>query len=214
MNAMLLPSQRTLFDVPDDVGYFNCAAIAPQLNVSRARLHESVEAQSRPWGGGAGRYFAGIEAIRGLAADVLGGSADAYAVTASASYGASTAARAIEPQLNPGDKVLVLEGEFPSNVLPWRRMASERGAVVVTVPAPADADWTRAILARLDGRTKAVAVASCFWTDGARIDLEAIGAACRDLKASLAIDATQSWGAMRLDLALVQPDFVFAAGHK
>ena len=54
----------------------------------------------------------------------------------------TTLALAAEPTLKVGDRIVVLDEEFPSNVLPWRRIALETGAVVATVPTPADGDWT------------------------------------------------------------------------
>ena len=78
-----------------------------------------------------------------------------------------------------GDRILVIADEFPSNVLPWRRTAQETGASLVTVPTPADGDWTNAILLGIEPRVKVVAMSTCHWTNGARIDLEPIAAACR-----------------------------------
>ncbi len=45
----LLPSQRHLFDVPEEVAYFNSAYNSPQLNESRDRLHNGVITKSHPW---------------------------------------------------------------------------------------------------------------------------------------------------------------------
>ena len=131
-----------------------------------------------------------------------------------ASYGLSAAARAIEPTLRTGDRIVLLDEEFPSNVLPWRRVARETGAVITTVPTPADGDWTVATLACIDQRVRVAALPHCHWTNGARLDLVAIGDACRAAGATLVLDITQSLGAMPFDLAAVQPDFVVSAGYK
>jgi hypothetical protein len=45
-----MKSQRHLFDIPDDIAYFNCAYYSPQLNESRKRLLDGVKAKSHPWG--------------------------------------------------------------------------------------------------------------------------------------------------------------------
>ena len=45
----LLTSQRHLFDIPDDIAYFNCASNSPLLNESQRRLHEGVRSKSHPW---------------------------------------------------------------------------------------------------------------------------------------------------------------------
>lgn len=210
----ILQSQRHLFDIPEDVAYFNCAYNSPQLNASRDRLRLGADSKSHPWERMPDDFFRDAETIRGLASAIFGGDADGYAIVPAASYGLSTAARAIEPRLRPGDGILVMEEEFPSNYLPWQRAARESGAEIVVVPTPAHGDWTRAILERLNKAVRVVAVSSCHWTNGAYLDLEGIGKACRGIDALFAIDATQSLAAMPLSIDAVQPDFLVAAGYK
>lgn len=210
----ILPSQRHLFDIPREIAYFNCAYYSPQLNESRDRLIAGVRAKSQAWTRVPPGFFDDAEAIRARAARLFGGEADAYAIIPAASYGLSTAARAIEPQIERGHHILVIEEEFPSNVLPWRRVAAERGASVLTVARPEDGDWTKAILNRIDASVKVVAASTCHWTNGARIDLAPIGEACRRNGSLFAVDATQSLGAMPFDLQGTRPDFLVAATYK
>lgn len=210
----ILASQRHLFDIPEDVAYFNCAYNSPQLNTSRERLLAGVVAKSHPWERRAEEFFADADRLRHLCAELFGGDGDGYAVIPAASYGISAAARAIEPQLGRGDAILLMAEEFPSNVLPWRRVAKERGAEIVTVASPGDGDWARAIVAETTLTTKVVAVSTCHWTNGAVVDLIAVGKACREVGAILVIDATQSLGVMPLAMDEVRPDFLVAAGYK
>jgi selenocysteine lyase/cysteine desulfurase len=212
--APAIGSQRHLFDIPTDIAYFNTAYNAPQLNVSRERLIAAAGAKSRAWERTPDDFFADAETIRQLCAGLFGGDADGYAVIPAASYGVSTAARALEPTLSAGERIIVLDEEFPSNVLPWRRVAQESGARIVTVPTPEDLDWTSAALSEIERGAKVVALFHAHWTNGAVVDLEKVGAACRAVGATLVIDATQSLGALELDLEVVQPDFVVAAGYK
>src|SRR3990167_10010923 len=155
----MLTSQRHLFEIPAGIAYFNTAYNAPLLNASRDALVTAAGAKSRPWERTPDDFFADAERARELAANLFGGGADGWAVIPAASYGVSAAARAIEPTLAPGDQILVLDEEFPSNVLPWRRTAKERGAEVVTVPTPAAGDWPAAVLARLGPRGEGAALA-------------------------------------------------------
>ncbi len=209
-----LPCQRHLFDVPPHIAYFNCAYNGPQLNTTRDALLAGVRAKSQPWLRQPAHFFDDAETIRGLAATLFGGGADSWAIVPAASYGLATAARAIEPTLQPGDGILLLDEDFPSNVLTWRRTAAERGARLHTVPTPADDDWTAALLAAIRPGLRVVAVPPCHWTNGAAIDLVAAGAACRAVGAALVVDATQSLGAVPLSVDAVQPDFLVAAGYK
>ncbi|TAK16787.1 MAG: aminotransferase class V-fold PLP-dependent enzyme [Acidobacteria bacterium] len=207
-------SERDLFDVPDEVAYFNCAYYSPLLNESRRRLMESAAAKSHPWERTTASFFDDAETIRALASQLFGGDADGYAVMPAVSYGISTAARAVRSELAPGDRILVIAEEFPSNVLPWRRAAEATGAQIVTVPTPADGDWTRATLPMIDARTKVIAMSTCHWTNGAHIDLAPIAAAGRAHRSILVVDATQSLGAMPFAMAEIRPDFLVAAAYK
>lgn len=209
-----LPSQRHLFDVPPHVAYFNCAYNGPQLNATREALLAGVRGKSQPWLRQPAHFFDDAETIRSLAAALFGGGADSWAIVPAASYGLATAARAIEPTLQPGDGILLIDEDFPSNVLTWRRTAAERGARIHTLPTPADGAWTAALLAAIRPGMKVVAVPTCHWTNGAAIDLVAVGAACRAVGAALVVDATQSLGAVPLSVDAVQPDFLVAAGYK
>ena len=104
--------------------------------------------------------------------------------------------------------------EFPSNVLPWRRVAENTGATLTTVATPSDGDWTAAILDAIRPGIRVVALSHCHWTNGALLDLAPIGAACRRIGAIFVLDLTQSLGALPFDLAAVDPDFMVAAGYK
>ena len=124
----------------------------------------------------------------------------------SVSYGAGVAARNLP--LN-GRKVLMLAEDFPSDVYAWQAAGE-----VVTVERPADDDWTRAVLDRIDGNVGVVAVPHVHWTDGTIVDLVRVGEAARSAGAALVVDATQSLGALPLDIEAIKPDFLVAAGYK
>lgn len=64
----ILPSQRHLFDIPDDVAYFNCAYNAPMLNTSKEVLMEGVQSKQHPWERTPASFFDDADAIRTTAA--------------------------------------------------------------------------------------------------------------------------------------------------
>ncbi len=210
----MIHSQRNLFDIPDDIAYFNCAYNSPQLNESQKRLFSGISGKSHPWERTASSFFDDAETIRNLASDIFGGDSDGYAIIPAASYGLSSAARAIEPQLQIGDNILLIAEEFPSNVLPWKRVAQERGVNLITVPRPENGDWTKAIIDKIDDSIKVIALSTCHWTNGAYIDLVAIRQVCNKTGSIMVVDATQSLGAMPFSIDRVKPDFLVAAGYK
>ena len=208
----MIPCQRHLFDIPSDVAYLNCAYISPLMHAVREVGEASTRRKCRPWEIGPDDFFSDAEEGRRLFAELVGASAEDIALVPAASYGVSTAARNVP--LAPGRQVLLLEEQFPSNVYPWRERARECGAEVRTLPRPEDEDWTRCILEALDERVAVAALPHVHWTDGALIDLERVGARCREVGAMLVVDGTQSVGALPFDVAAVRPDFLVVATYK
>lgn len=209
---MTLPNQRHLFDIPDEITYLNCAYMSPLLNASRDAGQAAVARKSRPWQISAGDFFDESETARALFAELIGADADGVALIPAASYGLSTAAANLP--VRPGQRIVVLQEQFPSNVYPWRELAARSGAELVALARPADSDWTSALLAAMDERTAVVAVPQCHWTDGSRVDLARVGERARAVGAAFVVDATQSLGAYPLAVARVRPDFLVAAGYK
>jgi selenocysteine lyase/cysteine desulfurase len=208
----LIPCQRHLFDLPDDVAYLNCAYMSPLLKRAAEVGAEAIDRKLRPWRIHAEDFFTDSERARLLFAELLDAEADAIALVPAASYGLAVAAANLP--VAPGGRILVLAEQFPSNVYTWRALATRSGAEVVSVARAPDHDWTGAVLARLDERVAIAALPHCHWIDGGLLDLAAIGARCREVGCALVVDATQSLGALPLDLAAVRPDYLVCPGYK
>ncbi len=209
---MLLPSQRSLFEMPDDVTWLNCSYMSPQLRSVRAVAEEALGRKAHPWTIRAEDFFSGAEELRGLFASLVDADVEGVALVPSVSYGMAVACANL--QVRPGQRLLVLAEEFPSNLYPWRELAQRGGGSVFTVPRPEDGDWTRGVLEALDERTALVAVPHCHWTDGTWVDLVKVGARAREVGALLVVDATQSLGALPLSVEQVRPDYLVSAGYK
>ncbi len=207
-----LPSARHLFDIPDDIAYFNCAYISPILQKSSLAGQDGVKRKAQPWTITADDFFSESEKIRRLFATLIDADSDDIAITPSASYGLATAARNLP--LKAGENILILADQFPSNVYVWQDLADRNGATVITVPRPADGNWTAAILHAATPTTRIFALPHCHWTDGSIVDLVAIRALCDAQNAALVIDGTQSLGALPFSVKDIRPDFVATAAYK
>jgi selenocysteine lyase/cysteine desulfurase len=208
----MIPSQRSLFEIPDDVCYLNCAYMGPTLAAGRRAGEAGLARKSSPWEIGAADFFAEADEARALFAALVGASPSDVAITPSSGFGISTAAANLP--LGPGERVVVMEGEFPSTYFPWERLARERDARLVVVPRPADGDWTAALLEQIVDGASVVVASPCHWTDGSVVDLVAIGSRCRAIGAALVVDGTQWIGAVPFSVAEVQPDFLAVAAYK
>ena len=203
---------RAAFDVPDDVAYFNTANLAPQLRSVRAVGEAALERRARPWTIAAADWFADVERLRSLFGRVIGCDADSVALVPATSYGFAVAARNL--QLREDDRILVLAEEYPSGIYSWRATSARSGAEILTVDREARQDWTEAVLDALDERVAVVSVPNVHWTDGALIDIARVAARTRDVGARLVVDASQSVGALPIDVQQIQPDFLVSVGYK
>ena len=209
---MILENQHELFEIPEGVAYLNCAYMSPQLRSVREIGERAVARKSQPWEITSDDFFDDAEKTRALFARLVGAEADGVALIPSVSYGIAVAAANVK--VEPGEYILILEDQFPSNVYPWHELAKRRGAKLITVPRPVDHDWTPAVLSHLNEDTAVVAVPNCHWTDGSLLDLRRIGGRAREVGAALVVDGIQSLGAHPFDVAEVGPDFLVASAYK
>jgi selenocysteine lyase/cysteine desulfurase len=209
---MKLGSQRDLFEIPEDIVYLNCAYMSPQLRPAREAGEKAVSRKSRPWEITPDLFFEDAEEIRALFARLVGGDTEGVAIVPSVSYGISVAAANVP--VREGEKLIILEDQFPSNVYAWRELADRSGARLVTLPRPEDLDWGRALIEEIDADTAVVAVPNCHWTDGSLVDLASVGESAHEAGAALVVDAIQSLGAYPFDVSEVRPDFLIATSYK
>ncbi len=208
----MLDNQKHLFDIPDSVTYLACASQTPLLRATVAAGESGVLRKAHPWEPHRDEAAREATEVRTLFAGLIGATANDIAIVPATSYGIAVAAANLA--IAPNREILVLEEQFPSNYYAWHRLAAENDAKLIAVERPTDANWTTAVLDRIRPETDIVAVPPCHWTDGSRLDLEAIGTKCRSIGAALVVDGTQLVGAAPFDVAAVQPDFMVCSAYK
>ena len=205
-------SLREEFPILDLGHYANHAAIAPwPLRTARAVqafAQENADVAAE-------RYAVWLKResqLRDMLAAMLNApSAGDIALLKNTTEGICAVAGGLE--WRAGDNVVIPQDEFPSNRLPW--LALERhGVEVREVDIRATDQPEQALLSRMDEKTRLLSVSAVQWTDGLRLDLEALGGACRAGNVLFFVDAIQQLGALRVDVQACNIDFVAADGHK
>ena len=98
--------------------YCNHAAISPPSRPVRAAVLDVLDHQAAE---GVGAFLSRLqqrERLRGTLAGLVGARAEQLGFVANTTAGVRTVALGIKWQ--PGDRVVVLHGEFPANVTPWQ----------------------------------------------------------------------------------------------
>ncbi len=151
-----------------------------------------------------------IADARQICATAINAHPDEIALLGPTSLGLSLFANGLDWQ--PGDELVCYRDDYPANVYPWTNL-TRLGVIIRHVEPDALGRITVAnVAAALTPRTKLVALASCHFLTGWRIDIEAIGRLIHDHGALFSLDAIQTLGAFPTPVDHV--DFLSADAHK
>jgi selenocysteine lyase/cysteine desulfurase len=206
---------RAEFDIPRDICYLNAAYMTPQPRaVVEAAIGGAIR-RSQPWRIAPPDFFSEVETLRAAFARQLSCSPDNIAIVPSAGYGVSCAATNLPTR--PGDVILALSDQFPSNYYAWRRQTLASDAEFHVVSREPGQSWADALLEAVELRGDNIEIATLeghHWASAGFVDLEIVIPALRDVGARVVLDLTQSIGAYPIDISRIAPDFMVAAGYK
>jgi selenocysteine lyase/cysteine desulfurase len=147
---------------------------------------------------------------RKLGAQLLNCQPDEIALVGPTSLALSFVAAGLK--FRRGDNILIYHDDYPSNVYPWMALA-EKGVEVrllntrgLGVIRPKD------VMGQVDENTRLVALASCHFISGFRLEHDAIGKFLRERGILFCLDAIQTLGAFPTTVEHV--DFLAADAHK
>ncbi|MFN4147371.1 MAG: aminotransferase class V-fold PLP-dependent enzyme [Runella sp.] len=216
------PKFSSQFRLPSGIHFLNCATRGPFSIAVEEAGKAAIEGftptihQIRPED-----FFEGAWQVRHLFAQLIKTEeADRIAIVPSVSYGMAVVARNLhrKPGLRAGQHILILADEFPSDVYAWERVGKELSLEIKTVQKPAtenvQKNWNVRILEAIDADTALVVVPHVHWQDGTLFDLGAIGQRTKEVGALLAIDGTQSVGALPIDIEAIRPDALVCVAYK
>lgn len=120
-----------------------------------------------------------------------------------------------EPNIGPADEIVISELEHHANLLPWQRLAAERGAFLRYIPVNFDGTLS---LAAIDDiitpRTKLVAITHTSNAVGTKTDLMRIMQRAKEVGAKVLIDAAQAVPHEKINVQELGCDFLVFSGHK
>jgi cysteine desulfurase / selenocysteine lyase len=151
-----------------------------------------------------------LNETRAVAAKLIHAKASEIALLGPTSLGLSLVANGLPWQA--GDEIVCYYDDYPANVYPWMDL-QRRGVVLRFVQTELPGQITpEAVERALTPKTKLVALASCHFFSGGRIDVDAIGRMLRGRGVLFCLDAIQTLGAFETSVEHV--DFLSADAHK
>lgn len=151
-----------------------------------------------------------IKQTRESAARLVHASPEEIALLGPTSLGLSLVANGIT--WAPGDEIVCYLDDYPANVYPWLNLRDKGVVIRFIEPAQVGELTVDALERALTPKTKLVALASCSFIAGFRIDISAIGKLLRERGILFCLDAIQTLGAFPTTVERV--DFLSADAHK
>ena len=152
-----------------------------------------------------------LDETKARLATVLATTPDRVAFAPNTSYALNILTQGLDWQ--PGDRVAIPDGTFPTNVCPFLNL-ERHGVAVDFIPTDEGAYSVADVARTLTPQTRLLSVSWVHFLSGFRADLAALGALCAEHDVLFCVDAIQGLGAFQLDVDACQIDFLACGGHK
>jgi selenocysteine lyase/cysteine desulfurase len=111
-----------------------------------------------------------------------------------------------------GENILIYFEDYPSNVYPWMALAEQGVQVRLMNTRGLGLIRPKDVIGQVDENTRLVALASCHFISGYRLDFQAIGSFLQQRNILFCLDAIQTLGAF--PMAAERVDLMAADAHK
>ncbi|MDH6523316.1 cysteine desulfurase/selenocysteine lyase [Streptomyces sp. SAI-135] len=201
---------REQFPAAENLLYLDAAHQTPLPTSVRATLDAFYD-QALHTAGPKQGWLNRVEEVRDQLARFLGVDAHDIAFTKNTSEGLNVAAHGV--RWEPGDNVLLLEGEHPNNAYAW---LSQRPHGLEVRLVPQDKKWADAdsFAPYIDERTRAIAISHVMFHSGQRNDVAAVTALARQHGIEVVVDAMQSVGVLAVDARALGVSALASGCHK
>lgn len=210
-------SIRARFALDPGIMYVNAANLCPTfLTAIAAEKAESAALQANPSQEYRRKYNPMVAAIHARIGRNINAPAETIALTRNCSESSGNITRGV--RLKAGDEVIIGHENHPSNTNWWKRREQTEG-IVVKVAKPADEprnaqEVLDAYTSLAGQRTKVLALSHQTNLGGIIAPVNEIGRFCRSRNIWFHVDAAQTFGWMKLDVAAIGCDSLAASTHK
>lgn len=197
------------FPVTSKVVYLNTASIGIAPSSTITAMNEFLGRYQDESICDAAKSFGVLDRCRRQVANMIGADIDEISFQPNTSYGINVLAHGFP--LLEGDEVLIPEGEFPANVLPWKALAS-KGVKIRLIEISGDV--IDSLNSKITSRTRVIAVSAVSFADGYAFDLARLSEICNNMNILLAVDAIQAIGNYPINVADLGISFMAAGAQK
>lgn len=202
---------RAAMPVAERWAYFDHAAVAPVSRPAAAAMRTWVDQSATEGDTMWPEWGRQLKAMRQASASLIGATPEEITLVPNTTAGINMVAEGLD--WRPGDNLVTLADEYPSNLYPWMHLA-DRGVETRRVPTTDGVVDYDQLAAHCDERTRLITVSWVAFSNGCRRDLDAIAEIAARKGTLLFVDAIQGLGVFPLDVSRTRIDFLAADGHK
>jgi selenocysteine lyase/cysteine desulfurase len=201
----------------DDLGpsdgetWINCAHQGPLPRVSVEALNEAASLKIRPQTIDDEMFFTIPRRLKEALGRLLNVSHDEVILGNSTSYGLHLIANGM--RWEEGDEVLLVEGDFPADIMPWLDLR-KKGVSIKFIRPRRHVPSSEELVDEITDRTRLFCTTWVNSFTGHLIDIEGIGGICREHGVVSVVNGTQALGAKALNLKRTNIDAFTSCGFK
>lgn len=203
---------RSYFPYVDNkIIYFNHASTAPMSKLVIERINEILLERSESKMDDYQSFLSMADETKHLLANYLNTEKDRIAFTDNTSNGFNILAQGLKWE--KGDKIILNDIEFPSNVFPFMNLM-KKGVELKFIKSHDGIISAEDIINSADNNTKLISVSFVQFLSGYKIDLQKLGDFCKEKNIILSVDAIQGLGALQLDTKKCNIDYISCGTQK
>ena len=202
---------RQHMPIAEHWAYLDHACVSPMSGPACKRISDWLLDSSTNGGTRWPVWAAELERVRKLGATFVGATPEEIAFVPSTTAGINIVSEGLPWE--SGDNIVIPDDEFPSNVFPWKNLAS-KGIELRTVPTENGKLDLKKFEEACDAKTRAVSVSWVAYASGYRRDLASLAEIVHRHDTFFFVDAIQGLGVFPLDVKALGIDAIAADGHK
>lgn len=191
--------------------YFNHASLGPLSNRVTSRINKFVEQRSTGPIDNFSSLLKSSASAKSQLGKLLNCLPERISWTDNVSNSLNMIANGLD--LKPGDRIILFEGEFPSNVYPFLNLKA-KGIEIDFVKTRNHKIAVEDIEVLITPKTKLLSISLVQFLSGFRADLDTIGEICDKHNIIFSVDAIQGAGVVKIDVEKSKVDFLVGGSQK
>lgn len=191
--------------------WLNCAHQGPMPKVTIEELNEALEWKLSPYHLTSARFREVPSKMKSAIGELINIPPEEVILTNGASYGIHLLANGIP--WKSGDEVLLMQGDFPSDILPWLAL-KKKGVTIRLIEPKEHVLSAEELIENISPSSKLLCITWVHSLSGYAIDIAKLGEICKEKGIIFVVNASQALGVRALNISNIHIDALVSVGFK